>query len=208
MALETNLSQMILHRTRYRASQNPSLLDLLLTTDPQLISSVNIGPPVGISDHATVECTVQIIDYCFPKIEKKNIRVFNYDHLNTYLNNFHWSPFYLLDDPDEVWESLVGILNTAICLHSSYRLFVRNRQKPWIIEKLIAKAKIKRNLWRRYKSTGQDVDFAAHRNYSNNLKCELVQARSRYENNFVSKGPKAIFKYTRSKMISKVSLLV
>ncbi|KAJ3626512.1 hypothetical protein MTP99_017003 [Tenebrio molitor] len=208
MVLETNLSQMILHPTRYRASQNPSLLDLFLTTDPQLISSVNIGPPVGISDHATVECTVQIIDYCFPKIEKKIIRVVDYDHLNTYLNNFDCSPFYLLDDPDEVWEFLVGILNTAICLHSSYRLFVRNRQKPWITEKCIAKAKIKRNLWRRYKSTRQDVDFTAHRNYSNNLKCELVQARSRYENNLVSKGPKAIFKYTRSKMISKVSLPV
>jgi hypothetical protein len=165
-------------------------------------------PQWGISDHATVKCTVQIIDYCFPKIEKKNIRVVDYDHLNTYLNNFHWSPFYLLDDPDKVWESLVGILNTDICLHSSYRLSVRNRQKPWITEKFIAKAKIKRNLWRRYKWTGQDVDFAAHRNYSNNLKCELVQARSRYENNLVSKEPKAIFKYTRSKMISKVSLPV
>jgi hypothetical protein len=110
----------------------------------------------------------------FPRLTKKIIRVVDYDHLNTYLNNFDWSPFYLLDDPDEVWESLVGILNTAICLHSSYRLFIRNRQKPWITEKFIAKAKIKRNLWRRYKSTGQDVDFTTHRNYSNNLKCELV----------------------------------
>jgi hypothetical protein len=72
--------------------------------------------------------------------------------------------------------SLVDILNSAICLNSSHCLSVRKSQTLdyW---KSYAKAKIKRNLWKRCKSTGQDVDFAVHKNYSNDLKCELMDAR-------------------------------
>ncbi|RZC38973.1 hypothetical protein BDFB_010704, partial [Asbolus verrucosus] len=47
--------------TRFRLTQNPSLIDLLMTSDPDLISSVEIADHVGISDHVhrmTVSLTI------------------------------------------------------------------------------------------------------------------------------------------------------
>src|SRR5699024_9647006 len=49
-----NVTQLINEHTRYRNLQKPNILDLLLVTDPNLISKVEVGGPVGISDHCSI----------------------------------------------------------------------------------------------------------------------------------------------------------
>lgn len=46
-----NLFQLIDFPTRFCGSQNPSLLDLVLTNDTDLISKIEQCPPLGKSDH-------------------------------------------------------------------------------------------------------------------------------------------------------------
>ena len=48
------LHQHVNEPTRQRTGQRPSLLDLVLTNDEDTVSDVNIGPPIGKSDHMTV----------------------------------------------------------------------------------------------------------------------------------------------------------
>ena len=48
---DTYLSQMITDFTRKRIGQNPSTLDLLLTNDESIISSIEHNAPLGKSDH-------------------------------------------------------------------------------------------------------------------------------------------------------------
>ncbi|KAJ3656599.1 hypothetical protein Zmor_015667 [Zophobas morio] len=78
-----NLSQLIDRPTRYRDGDTPSTLDLLLTSDPNLISTLDFDPPIGKSDHVVVKATMQTISYSnkqkvtgykrvihFPKVER------------------------------------------------------------------------------------------------------------------------------------------
>ena len=44
--------------TRGRNSDNPSLLDLVLSNNDDLIDSVSLLPPLGKSDHSTIEALV------------------------------------------------------------------------------------------------------------------------------------------------------
>jgi hypothetical protein len=74
MLNHSNVSQLISEPTRFRQNQQPSILDLLLTTDPDLISQVNVGDPIGISDHCGITFDIQVLVYNTPKIEIKLIK--------------------------------------------------------------------------------------------------------------------------------------
>ena len=50
--------QYVKNSTRGRNSDNPSLLDLVLSNNDDLIDNVSLLPPLGKSDHSTIEVLV------------------------------------------------------------------------------------------------------------------------------------------------------
>jgi hypothetical protein len=46
-----------------------SLLDLILTTDKNLVTSVKVSSPIGISDHSTIKFDLQLLLYPDKKIQ-------------------------------------------------------------------------------------------------------------------------------------------
>ncbi|KAJ8956613.1 hypothetical protein NQ318_013966 [Aromia moschata] len=58
--ISTNLLQLIKKPTRFRAGNNPSLLDLILVNDPGLISTIEYEAPVGNSDHIVILANTQM----------------------------------------------------------------------------------------------------------------------------------------------------
>jgi hypothetical protein len=59
--LQSNLTQLVTAPTRFRTGQNPSLMDLILTNDVNLITSVEYCSPIGISDHCVLETSLQFL---------------------------------------------------------------------------------------------------------------------------------------------------
>jgi hypothetical protein len=58
---ENSFSQLVNEPTRYRTCQNPSLLDLILTTDENLVTSVKVSSSIEISDHSTIKFDLQLL---------------------------------------------------------------------------------------------------------------------------------------------------
>ena len=52
------MCQLIKEPTRFRMGQEPSLLDLIITTDEHLINNIEIKAPLGKSDHVVLEFSV------------------------------------------------------------------------------------------------------------------------------------------------------
>lgn len=54
------LYQHVISPTRGRGSDNPSVIDLVLTSEEEIISELNINPPLGKSDHSVIDfiCTI------------------------------------------------------------------------------------------------------------------------------------------------------
>jgi hypothetical protein len=46
-----------------------SLLDLILTTDKNLVTSVKFSSPIGVSDHSTIKFDLQLLLYPDKKIQ-------------------------------------------------------------------------------------------------------------------------------------------
>lgn len=92
MLLYTNLEQLVPFPTRYRLSQTPSLIDLILTGDPNLLGEINQSPPIGISDHCVIETSIQYYVEASNKYETLEISKINFDNLNFDLLNTNWRP--------------------------------------------------------------------------------------------------------------------
>ncbi|KAJ3651746.1 hypothetical protein Zmor_017764 [Zophobas morio] len=63
----------------------------------------------------------------------------------------------------------------------------------------------KRALWKRFKNSRSDTDYAAHRAYSNHLSVEIKAAKRTYELRVAnSKDPKILYKYISNRLTGPV----
>ncbi|KAJ3640527.1 hypothetical protein Zmor_003820 [Zophobas morio] len=174
LIVNSSLVQLVTEPTRFRSGQTPSLLDLVLTNQSNLVGDVQVSSPMGKSDHAVLEFNVQILVKKEPKHMKKKITKIDIPRIKHYLgNNCDWSV---------------------------------NPKKPWIKRELMKAIKIKKRLWQKFKATKLESDYREHRKFSNKLSFDLKKAKTQYENSLIGKGNKAIYKYARQKMSSKVSM--
>ena len=60
--IDTGLEQLIKDNTRYRQGQSPSLLDLLLVNNIDIVHTSGLLPPFGKSDHLTIEFSLPMQD--------------------------------------------------------------------------------------------------------------------------------------------------
>ena len=68
---ENTLYQSVESPTRFRDGQIPSLLDLVITDDPDQILSIDHLPPIGASDHVCLLTTLQTVTTLFrPYLQK------------------------------------------------------------------------------------------------------------------------------------------
>src|SRR5699024_6057624 len=96
--LTSGLHQLITTPTRFRTGQLPSLLDLLLINDKQLVSDLKLSAPIGKSDHAVIAFNVQTINCNNPKYILKPIKKIDYDALQYAFSSTDWSDLYHIND--------------------------------------------------------------------------------------------------------------
>ena len=81
------LTQIIMQPTRFRHSQQPSLLDLLITNDPERITSTCYLPAIGASDHICIINDININHSCDDKLKRTFT---NYTLIREELANINW----------------------------------------------------------------------------------------------------------------------
>jgi hypothetical protein len=201
---ENSFSQLVNEPTRYRTCQNSSLLDLILTMDENLVTSVKVSSPIGISDHSTIKFDLQLLLYPDKKYKEYNYIKTDFENLNNELSLVDWNILKSLSTQEQ-WDKLLSIIRTYV--HSNSRLFSRrlNCNKPWIDDSLLNKVKYKKKLWKKYKQTLSNSHLLEHRRFSNQLKAEIGRAKSKYEHLLIDK-PKAFYSYVRKRIAGRVSV--
>lgn len=205
--LSSGIHQLVMEPTRFRENQRPSVLDLLLTNDPDLVSGITFMPPLGKSDHVCITGKLQFSGTTY-KAKAVERRVTNYESLSLALDEVEWENE-LVGDVDAVWEIFMKTVNNLLSIHSSIKTCIRSFAKPWITLHILKLVKLKRSLWQRFRRSGRQDDYAAHRIHSNRLKLAIKAAKSDYEDRLISGSDrKQFFKYVRSGVNSKVTIPV
>ena len=103
MLENANLHQLVSQFTRFRLGQAPSLLDLILTTDPQLFSEINYLPNIGKSDHVVLLTNMQVVIRNTSKNQAKSVTVTDWENVLDELTQVNWDMLLELDNVNEKW---------------------------------------------------------------------------------------------------------
>ena len=135
LLLQSNLYQIIYEPTRYFSNQ-PAILDLLITDCPHLILSSGVSPPIANLDHCTVHCELNVQIYR-PNLYKCTVWDYKTANINA-LNEATESaplniPYTLYDDIDDIinYNNLI-ILATCKEHIRCKNVTIRTKDKPWM----------------------------------------------------------------------------
>ena len=108
------LYQCVDQPTRWRGTDKPRILDLLVTKDANFISSLDYQSPLGKSDHCVMNFRINCVSYrkdcskqrrCYDKAD--------YSAMRTHLQAINWSELLNVEDIDKAWSVLMDTVKKA-----------------------------------------------------------------------------------------------
>lgn len=153
-----------------------------------------------------IDIQLQFSTETVPRRLSKTISVVDYSQVNTDLLNVDWGSELSCNDVNNLWQIFLGKLREILCKNTRHKTIHENPRKPWISNDLLHMVRLKQKLWLRFKKSGRDAEFLAHRQFSNRLSRLLKQARSDFESRIASSPDKRLFfKTVRRRLQSKVT---
>ena len=201
--LESSLHQLVAHPTR-----GDNILDLIFTTNENIITNVEVGSEFSNSDHRVITFGIKTTKSLLNESKEKvpDYRRANFVKLKKILAESDWSQ---LSGPvciNEAWKAFRYKLDLAV--NSSVpmrnrRAIVNNKPKWWTPEVktcLIAK----KRAYHKYKVTQNERDKAEHDKLRRSAKKCIRESKKNYElhvANQIKSNPKEFYNYVRSKKV-------
>lgn len=201
----SHLIQLIDKPTRHRVHQNESTLDLIIVSDENLVSTVEYGDPIGISDHSVIGVVYQVIknnpNHVLYKTKVDTIKQ------KQLIENYMWQTVLNYTDLNLKWNKFANELSviTENC-SVKFPISTKAALKPWIQHEHFDLIKYKKTLWQRFKRSNQILDHNNYKTVANQLTSSLRNSRQTYENNLLLKGCKPFYAYTRRNLTSRVTV--
>ena len=203
------LCQHVTEHTRFRKDQTPSRLDLVLTSEENMVDEVISSSPLGKSDHVVLSWKLYIEagkgrgkDPNGSCSSRLNYNKGDYEGMCASLAECDWSSLEGLEVED-MWKQFKEIL------HSITHNFVppsRPQSKsgtsaPWWTTKLSKQIKKKAKAWNDYTGNRSETSYSQYTKQRNKATAMIRKARRDFERRLVSdvsERPKRLFQYVRS----------
>ena len=207
------LLQHVTKPTRYRDDQQPTLDDLILTSDDHTINNLKYKPHLSNSDHIMLS-----FDVCFQFDKPKQVPKTRYNYqktdvakMNDMLNK-DWSSELEGKSPEEAYNSFLETYTLAVeeCVPKSITMVDNKYIKPiWMKADTLRLIKKKHNSHTRYLNTKQKADKAAYKVIRNKVTHQVEQDRADFERkvaNEVKENTKAFWRYVNSSKKTRSSI--
>ena len=200
------LSQHVHQPTTFREGQKPSRLDLVFTNDKNMIDVIELGEPLGKSDHAVLTWDFKFRISHMNGIKAPMERSFNFfkadfTGMRAALQSTDWSFLNNLG-VEEMWSHIKEVIESVIESHvPAHRKRKCKPAAPWWNNKLTKTVKQKHATWKRYCETKSKEDFEKYAIQRNKTSHIIHKARQEYEYNLVEnvkKDPNKLYKYIRA----------
>ena len=210
MTRESYLYQHVDRPTRVRGTDNPSLLDLVLTNEEYMVTNIEHLAPLGMSDHS-----VLIFNYtCYTTIPSTRVLRHQY-HRGNYQAmrsdlDVDWDEMFdqCPDDPNQQLKIFTDILKTSQEKHIPKRDVTKaatTRRTP-LDAKIRTEIRRKHRLWERFMRDRSDEKRLAYTRQRNRVRKLSRQAKKTFERSLaeeVKSNPKKFWRYTKSKLKTK-----
>ena len=210
--------------TRARGSDTPSLIDLIITEDSQtqVQSSIQIGDPLGKSDHAVLQWRYLISTNDCEDSEgngsnqTENVMIRNFKKgdfckMNSLLSDIKWEELFRDLDVDDCVTVFYNKINelTDECIPLQTQRKLRDRP-PWMTKRARKAIRKKGCAWKRYinsSSYNRYMQYVKQRNKTGKI---LRKAKRQFEKKLAKeskKNPKALFRYANYKSKTRKNVI-
>lgn len=199
LIISFSLQQFVLSPTR-----NNSILDLLLTNNPSLVSNVTVIP--GISDHSAVVCDLSLNQMYKTSMPPRKIIMYergDYEsishELSVYFPNF--LNLSVESNVDHLWETFKQKIKVLVNSYIPFRIYKGNkRHKPWITFPIRQQIKRKRRAFKKYRTNQSDSARQKLEEISRDLKRNIQEKKLAFYDSFQDKlknDPKEFWKFVK-----------
>ena len=199
---DSHLYQHVYKPTRYRAGNEPSLLDLIFTNEEGMMRELHHKPGLGESDHECINFTIDTNRLEEDTVVKENFFKADYITIRSRLQQVQWEEE-LDGDFCTAYDKFVDILNKSMddCV-PTFGNFKKNTSNLYFTIEAVRKKNLKNKLWKRCRKTRCDYDYGRYKRAKNDLRVLTRSLRRSFENNIVKDlkfAPKKFWSYVKSK---------
>ena len=185
-------------------TRSEAILDLILTTDEDLVSNVRVGEHLGNSDHNIIRFDLGL-HYARKKSSRKVpiFRKVNFDALRLEVANIFKNGLEA-SSPDQKWEEFKSKLCSVVNKLVPFKNKSGNRLKDpeWFNKEVQKCFEEKQQAFRKNKSSGKEEDKLIYSNCRRKFKNAQEKQIQEVEHNLainINKDPKSFFAYANSK---------
>ena len=203
------LIQNVKNPTRNREHQKANILDLILTSDDELISEIEHRDPLGKSDHQvlTFDMMINSEDDVTTYRHKFNLPKGNYNTMRKEVSNFDWNQLSELD-VNEMWTDFSYKIKESMDKNiPKVKISNKRKQQPtWMSKKALKKIKKKHKLFKRFLNTNSGIAYKKYITMRNKCKKEIKRSKKRHEKKIADEcknNPKMFWKYVQEQNKTK-----
>ena len=171
------LTQHVLEPTRATR-----VLDIVLSSQKELVDNVKIKEPLGSSDHNQMHFDINIkSDRTKVKQWRRDFGKGNYKEIRKSLARIDWNDNMKKKTATECWNILRGELGSAIDSYVPMKKQGKRSKKEHLSKEAFRKIRHKQNMWSVYKYTGKDNDYEAYKEAPNAATNEVRKSTRNFE---------------------------
>ncbi|MEW8548552.1 MAG: reverse transcriptase domain-containing protein [Candidatus Thiodiazotropha sp.] len=206
------LYQHVREFTRYRAGDEPSVLDLLFTNEENMINTINYKPGLGKSDHLQLEfsfnCYTEIVQDHF---KKYNFFKGNYGGCSSKLSSVNWKQVFNGLNLAASWETLTETISNLVetYIPVSKVSSETGKKTPYITQSCHDAIRAKHTKWEKYIHCKTSPNYEMYKQSRNRVTTEMRRSKYEYERNLATKiktDTKLFWSYIRSNLKTKSKL--
>lgn len=190
--------------TRWRGTDTPHILDLIMTNEENMISDLEYQSPIGKSDHCLLKFTYNC--YTLLKKNRKATKLYskaNFSNFKEELNRIDWEEKLSNEDINANWDYFLSKMNELEEKYIPTKIFDNNKKHRFPINEKTRDLIKKKNALSKKVVTSKDPEVRKQYNRTRNkVKKEVDKIRRNFEKGLSEKAktnPKAIWSYIKSK---------
>lgn len=194
--------------THHRVQQQANILDLIVTSEDEMIEQLSYGEPIGKSHHTVLDWTLK----CYQQHPETRVKKYMYDkgnfeEMRKELRALNWKRDLDEKSVEHIWKFICDTVLTSVDKHVPHHSGIirrnRRRRPVWMNEKALNRIRKKKAAFTRYKETREGKDYLEYARERNAVKSEVRKAVRDYEKEVAKqskRNPKAFYRYVNSKL--------
>lgn len=159
-----------------------NILDLILTDQEGMITTVKTIGRVGKSDHETISFTINVTKKK-EDLERRswNFRRAKYDEMRLKMKERQWDECLADKDVNGMWISIRGFIKDCMEKYIPKRKNQRKNEPAWMNTDIRISIISKRKAWKKWKETGSWADKDAYKKKEKETKKKIMNSKKRVE---------------------------